>query len=122
MGPKNVHAKIVDTAMKTNQYYTLQWKMGTLTNSERALAKGNASGHTPLPDLLVVLNVKDNMQAIREATLMNIPVIGVVDTDADAGSVIYPVYCNDDSMEALTLVLGVIQRAVLDGLENVKSE
>lgn len=72
-----------------------------------------------LPDLLVVLNVKSSMEAVREATIMNIPVVGVVDTDADAGSVLYPVFCNDDSIESLAVVIGVLERAAKDGLDTM---
>lgn len=56
------------------------------------------------------------MQAVREATLMNIPVVGIVDADADSSALVYPICCNDDSLRSISLVLGVLERAIIEGL------
>ena len=48
------------------------------------------------PDLVVVLNPKENYVLLHECGLNNIPTIGVVDTDADPTWVTYPVPANDD--------------------------
>jgi len=55
---------------------------------------------TSRPDVLVFLHAKEHSVAISEAQQMNIPTIGIVDSDADGQGLTYPVLGNDDSLEA----------------------
>lgn len=47
-----------------------------------------------VPDLVVFLNPSENLSAIRECTLKNIPTVGIVDTDTDPRLVTYPIPAN----------------------------
>lgn len=47
-----------------------------------------------VPDLVIFLNPSENVGAIRECTLKNIPTIGIVDTDTDPRLVTYPIPAN----------------------------
>jgi small subunit ribosomal protein S2 len=55
---------------------------------------------TALPDVLVLLHAKDNNVVIKEANQVGVPSVGIVDTNADGSGLVYPVYGNDDSLEA----------------------
>lgn len=72
------------------------------------------------PDVLIVLNPKNNLHAIREATALNIPTIGIVDTDVDPRIVTYPIPANDESLRALELIVGVLSKAGQEGLKDRK--
>ncbi|CAO1638673.1 unnamed protein product [Sympodiomycopsis kandeliae] len=67
------------------------------------------------PDLLVILNTKENHYAAKEATLMNIPTIGIVDTDVDPRLVTYPIPANDESVRTQELIVGVLSKAGEEG-------
>lgn len=69
------------------------------------------------PDILVVLNVQPNRRCLSEATTCGVPTIGVVDTNADASSVTFPIPANDDSIRGLSLIAHVLSEAVREGHE-----
>ncbi len=68
------------------------------------------------PDLVVVLDAHMEKIAINEAKKLNIPVIGVVDTNADPYSVDFPIPGNDDSIKSIRLYCDLMGKAVLKGL------
>lgn len=71
-----------------------------------------------LPSLIFVVDTKREALAIREANRLNIPIIGVVDTNADPNEVQYPIPGNDDALRAIKLICSVMSKAVLDGMED----
>lgn len=66
-----------------------------------------------LPDAVLVLSIKNNLAAVKEARRKKIPVIGLVDTDSDPMLADYPVPSNDDSVSALKFMLEQIKKIVL---------
>ena len=72
------------------------------------------------PDLLIVLNPKNNLHAIREATAQNIPTVAIVDTDVDPRMVTYPIPANDESLRCLELIVGVLSKAGQEGIKERK--
>lgn len=69
-----------------------------------------------LPDLLVVLSVHQDKIAVDEAARLGIPVVGIVDTNANPEGVTYMVPGNDDSTRALSLYARLCADAVLSGI------
>ncbi|KKY15524.1 putative 40s ribosomal protein [Phaeomoniella chlamydospora] len=63
------------------------------------------------PDLVVCLNPLENEVCLHECGLYNVPTIGIVDTDADASWVTYPIPANDDSLRSVTLIAGALGRS-----------
>jgi len=47
-----------------------------------------------VPDVVIFLNPSENLSAIRECTLKNIPTVGIVDSDIDPRLVTYPIPAN----------------------------
>ncbi|RYG59532.1 MAG: 30S ribosomal protein S2, partial [Alphaproteobacteria bacterium] len=70
-----------------------------------------------LPDLVVVLSVHQDKIAVDEAVKLGIPVIGVVDTNANPEGVTYVIPGNDDSARALSLYTRLMTDAVLSGIQ-----
>jgi len=68
-----------------------------------------------LPELLFVVDVLREQTAIHEANLLNIPVIGLVDTNCDPTNIDYVIPSNDDAIRAIKLLVGKIADAVLEG-------
>ena len=67
-----------------------------------------------LPDAMVIVDPKKEYNAIREAHKLNIPVFGIVDTNADPDDLDYPIPGNDDAVRAINLVFGVLGNAIAE--------
>ncbi|MDA8361591.1 MAG: 30S ribosomal protein S2 [Gammaproteobacteria bacterium] len=68
-----------------------------------------------LPDALFVIDVGHEYIAVSEANKLEIPVIGVVDSNCKTDGVDYVVPGNDDAIRAIRLYAGAIADAVLEG-------
>ena len=78
-------------------------------------------GMESLPKAIVVVDPRVEINAIREARRLHIPVFGIVDTNCDPDDVDYPIPANDDAVRSVKVVLGVLANAVCEanGLELV---
>lgn len=65
-----------------------------------------------MPAALVVVGVSEHMTAIREAKRMNIPVVGILDTNDDPSLVTYPVFANDRSVQSIEWVFGELEKII----------
>ena len=68
-----------------------------------------------LPDALIIVDPKKEINAIREARKLNIPVFGLVDTNCDPDDVDFVIPGNDDAVRSVKVVLGVLNNAVCEG-------
>ena len=66
-----------------------------------------------LPEALVVIDPKKEINAIREARKLHIPVFGLVDTNNDPDDVDYVIPGNDDAIKSVKTILGVLNNAVV---------
>ncbi|WP_299399368.1 30S ribosomal protein S2 [Pelagibius sp.] len=82
---------------------------------ERAL--GGIKEMGGLPDVIFVIDTNKEHIAVDEATNLNIPVIGVLDSNSDPKGVTFPVPGNDDALRAISLYCDLIADAVLDGIQ-----
>lgn len=76
---------------------------------------GGIKEMTTLPGALFVVDVSKEKIAILEARRMSIPVVALVDTDADPDLIDYPIPGNDDAIRSIRLVTGRIADAALEG-------
>ncbi len=78
-------------------------------------------GMTKLPNALIIVDPKKEINAIREARKLNIPVFGLVDTNCDPDDVDFVIPGNDDAVRSVKVVLGVLTNAICEakGLEIV---
>lgn len=74
------------------------------------------------PGAVVVLDVIADANAVKEAKTLGIPVVGVVDTNADPTLIDYVVPGNDDAIKGLQLLLDYFAAAVSEGAGVVKQE
>lgn len=64
---------------------------------------------------VVIVDVKKEATAMREARQMGIPVVGLVDTNSDPSLVDYVIPCNDDAPKSIGLILNYLAEAVEAG-------
>jgi len=67
------------------------------------------------PDLLFLIDIRQEDTAVREANVMGIPVIAIVDTNCDPGPIDYVIPANDDAIRGINLITSVIADAVIEG-------
>lgn len=72
------------------------------------------------PGALVVLDVLADANAVKEAKTLGIPVVGVVDTNANPANIDYVVPGNDDAIKGLQLLLNYFIQAVAEGAGTAK--
>ncbi len=67
-----------------------------------------------LPQALIIVDPKKEISAIKEARKLNIPVIGIVDTNGDPDDVDFVIPGNDDAVRSIKLILGVLSNAICE--------
>lgn len=73
---------------------------------------GGMKSLTGTPDVLFVIDTKREAAAVHEANNKKIPVVGIVDTNADPDNIDYPIPMNDDAARALEYILGLVAEAI----------
>ncbi len=68
------------------------------------------------PAAMFIIDTKHEQIAVAEANRLEIPVIGLVDTNSDPTIIDYPIPGNDDSSKSIRLIVEVIMEAVQDGI------
>lgn len=81
----------------------LNSRLGGIRNMER------------LPALLFVVDINNEETAVREANILGIPIIAMVDTNCDPNPIDYVIPSNDDAIRAIKLICGKMADAALEG-------
>jgi small subunit ribosomal protein S2 len=72
------------------------------------------------PGALFIVDILNDIHAVREARKLGIPVVALVDTNADPGLANYPIPCNDDAAKTINLVLDYVKQAIEQGQGQAK--
>ena len=75
-----------------------------------------------LPDAIFVIDPRKERIAIAEARKLNIPIIGIVDTNCDPDEIDYIIPANDDAIRAVRLLTSKMADAVLEGKQGEEIE
>ena len=67
------------------------------------------------PGAVFVSDVTNDINAVREAKKLGVPVVAIVDTNADPTLVAYPIPANDDAIKTIQLIVDYIQAAIETG-------
>ena len=75
-----------------------------------------------LPKALFIVDVRKEQSAVREAKRLNIPVIGIVDTNADPTGIDFVIAANDDAVGSVELIVTAIADTFREGREKLEKE
>ncbi len=75
-----------------------------------------------IPGVIFLVDPKKERIAVLEAKKLNIPVIGLVDTNCNPEEVDYPIPGNDDAIRAVKLIADVMANAVIEGRQGESFE
>ncbi len=67
-----------------------------------------------IPEALIIVDITNDTIALKEAIRLNIPVIAILDTNADPTLVDYPIPANDDSIQAIQIIISELANAILE--------
>ncbi|WP_439545673.1 30S ribosomal protein S2 [Sandarakinorhabdus sp.] len=67
-----------------------------------------------LPDVIFIIDVNKEELAVKEANVLGIPVVAILDTNTDPSGIAFPVPGNDDASRAIQLYVNAIADAVID--------
>lgn len=73
-----------------------------------------------LPKAVFVVDIRTEQTAVKEANVMNIPVVALCDTNTNIKNVQHVIPCNDDATNGIALMLESVVEAVKEGLKNRK--
>ena len=76
---------------------------------------GGIRNLSDLPGMVFIVDTKKEQNAVNEARRLGIPIVGVVDSNADPEEVDYPVPGNDDAMRAIGLFAKIVADACIEG-------
>ena len=68
-----------------------------------------------MPGAMFVVDPKNERIAVLEAKKLNIPIVGLVDTNCNPEDVDYPIPGNDDAIRAVKLITDVMANAIIEG-------
>jgi len=68
------------------------------------------------PGAIYIVDVVAEINAVKEANKLNIPIVAIVDSNADPTLIDYPIPANDDAIKTISLITGMVKSAVEDGL------
>src|SRR5690625_582706 len=75
-----------------------------------------------LPDAIFVIDPRKERIAIAEARKLNIPIVGIVDTNCDPDEIDYVIPANDDAIRAVRLLTSKMADAILEGKQGEETE
>jgi small subunit ribosomal protein S2 len=73
------------------------------------------------PGVVVVFDIVHDSNAVKEATKLKLPIVGVCDTNANPTGITYPIPCNDDAIKTIQLLADYMKAAVLAGKAKSKT-
>ena len=82
---------------------------------ERAL--GGIKDMGGIPDVLFVIDTNREAIAVKEARMLGIPVVAILDSNSDPDGIVHPIPGNDDALRAINLYCELAARSVLDGIQ-----
>jgi len=91
-------------------------ELSLLTKDQIKLDK-NLSGVRSMrkpPGLVIVVDPSKEHIAVAEAKKLNIPVMGLVDTNCDPDPINYVIACNDDALKSIKIILQALTDAIIE--------
>lgn len=102
------------------------------TKKERLMMDGEAERLTKvlggikemnmLPGLVVVVDAKKEKIAVSEASKLGIPIIGIIDTNADPDPIDFPIAANDDAIKSIRILLRDLVDAAVEAKHHLTQE
>lgn len=74
------------------------------------------------PGAVFIVDVPNETNAVKEAKKLNIPIVAIVDSNADPSPIDYPIPANDDAIKSVQLITDYVAAAISTGASKVKEK
>jgi small subunit ribosomal protein S2 len=119
IGGRVKHLKDLEAKMESGQlaakYSKLEVQRFQEEIEEMNFIYGGIKNLAARPGAVFVTDIVHEANAVREAQKLKVPVVALVDTNADPTGIDYAVPCNDDAIKTIQLVAEYVQKAVEAG-------
>ena len=115
----------IDKMMTDGTFETLAKRERLQITRQRAKLEknlGSIADLNRLPAALFVVDIQKEMNAVKEAVRLSIPVIAMVDTCCDPTPIDFVIPANDDAAKSISLILKILCAAVDEGINERKLE
>ena len=115
----------IDKMIEDGTFNTLAKRERLQVTRQRAKLEknlGSIRDLSRLPSALFVVDVQKEMNAVKEANRLNIPVIAMVDTCCDPTPIDYVIPANDDAAKSIAYIMEALCGAIKEGLDERKLE
>jgi small subunit ribosomal protein S2 len=65
--------------------------------------------------LVFIVDIVNDVNAVREARKLGLPIVAIVDTNADPTDIDFPIPANDDAIKAIQLIVDYVKQAIEEG-------
>lgn len=124
MGGRIKHLKDLEAKMESGALAAKYGKLEVQRYQEEIDAMNHIySGIKELAPKLGAIFITDILtedNAVREARKLGVPIIAIVDTNADPSLIDYPIPANDDAVKTIELITGYVKSAIMAGQAKVK--
>ena len=76
---------------------------------------GGIKNMNRLPDVVVIVDVRREYNAVQECQKLGLPIVSLLDTNCDPDVVDIPIPANDDAIRSIKLILGKLADAIYEG-------
>ena len=110
--------KTLETKKGTDEWNAFTKKEKLVIDREIKKLETNVGGIRDLnrlPDILFVIDVKNEETAVREAIKLKIPIVAMTDSNSDPEGISYVIPSNDDATKSIALIVGFLSEAIAKG-------
>jgi small subunit ribosomal protein S2 len=113
-----VHLKDLEKQEVDNTFDLLPKKEAALRRKELKKLRKHLDGiktMSNLPDVVIIIDQKREITAIRECRKLGIPIVSILDTNCDPDLVDIPIPGNDDAVRSIKLILKSLTDSIISG-------
>mgnify|MGYP001207548652 FL=1 len=92
-------------------------------NKERDKLKRSLGGIAEMkkvPEMIFIIDTNVESLAVKEAIKLNIPIVGILDTNSDPTDIKFPIPGNDDARRSINLYCDLLKNTILDATKNIQ--
>jgi small subunit ribosomal protein S2 len=119
IGARVKHVKDLETRMASgelaNKYNKLEVQRFQEEIDQMNTIYGGIKEMNSRPGAVFVVDTVNDINAVREANKMHIPIVALCDTNSDPSQVTYPVPANDDAIKTIQLIADYVKAAIDTG-------
>ena len=92
-------------------------------NKERDKLKRSLGGIAEMkkvPEMIFIIDTNVESLAVKEAIKLNIPIVGILDTNSDPTNIKFPIPGNDDARRSINLYCDLLKNTISDASKNIQ--